>query len=553
MAVLRLGSCAVDGSRGGGAAGPSGRLDASSDGLVGPVETVLNEPLHVGRFRRTQVVGKESRGLHQQVGQNHRVAPRLRFAPSPTGYLHVGGARTALFNWLYARAQRGTFILRIEDTDAERSSTDMVTGILDSLRWLGLDWDEGPEVGGSSGPYFQSERLELYRDAANGLVSARHAYYCYCDPEELRAKREAAQAAGTTWTYDRTCLKLSEGEIATREAQGRPRAIRFLVPPGVTTFEDLVHGAISVHHAELEDFVLLRSDGQPTYQLSVVMDDVAMAITHVVRGDDHISNTPKQILLYRALGASVPAFAHVPLILGPDRKRLSKRHGATSVGEYERQGYLPEAMINFLALLGWSPGNDQELFTREELTRAFTLEGISGGNAIFNPEKLEWFNQQHISRLDANELLVRLRPLIEEVGRADLVYAPEERDRMRRVVDLVKPRARRLGDLVGLIQPFVGDEIEREPAAVAKYLTNGIAAHLDAWRGELELISPFDAVTLEQRLRSLAAERGIKPAALIHATRVAVTGQAVSPGIFEVLELMGRDRVVQRLQSSVRS
>ena len=288
------------------------------------------------------------------------MAPRLRFAPSPTGYLHVGGARTALFNWLYVRRHGGTFVLRIEDTDVERSSTDMVTGILQSLRWLGLDWDEGPEVGGPHAPYFQSERRDRYQAAANRLVTTGHAYYCYCQPDTLKAKRASAEAAGQSWTYDRTCRSLDADEIARREAAGMPRAIRFKVLDGRTSFIDLVHGSIDVDHATIEDFVVLRSDGHPTYHLSVVVDDVEMAITQVVRGDDHISNTPKQILLYRAMGAAEPQFAHVPLILGPDKKRLSKRHGATSVGEYEKDGILPEAMVNFLALLGWSPGKGDQ-------------------------------------------------------------------------------------------------------------------------------------------------------------------------------------------------
>jgi glutamyl-tRNA synthetase len=285
------------------------------------------------------------------------VSVRVRFAPSPTGYLHVGGARTALFNWLYARRHGGTFVLRIEDTDAERSSTDMVTGILDGLTWLGLDWDEGPGVGGPYGPYFQTERVDRHRAAAVRLVASGHAYYCYCTAEQIQAKREAAEAVGGGWMYDGTCRGLSADEVATREAAGQPRVIRIRVPEGEVSFDDLVHGRIVVAHTAIEDFVVVRSDGTPTYQLSVVADDVDMRISHVVRGDDHISNTPKQILLYRALGAPVPAFAHVPLILGPDKKRLSKRHGATSVGEYETQGILSEAMVNFLALLGWSPGS----------------------------------------------------------------------------------------------------------------------------------------------------------------------------------------------------
>jgi glutamyl-tRNA synthetase len=476
------------------------------------------------------------------------VRPRLRFAPSPTGYLHVGGARTALFNWLYVRRHGGVFILRIEDTDVERSSADMVAGILQSMRWLGLDWDEGPEVGGPHAPYFQTGRLQQYRDAAARLVESGHAYYCYCRPEDLRARREAAQAAGQPWTYDRICRALSPGDIARHEAAGEPRATRFLVRDGATTFDDLVHGPISVQHADLEDFVVLRSDGYPTYHLSVVVDDVAMEITHVVRGDDHISNTPKQVLIYQALGAPVPAFAHVPLILGPDRKRLSKRHGATSVGEYETQGYLPEAMINFLALLGWSPGGDQEIFTRAELVARFTLEGISGGNAVFNTEKLDWFNQQHIMRLPAAEILARLARELEQAGLTDAIAAAPDRARILRAVDLVKPRARRLADVIPQLRPFVADDFDRDAAAIAKHLSAPeLGPHLAAWRDRVAAVEPFEAATLEQALRGLADERGIKAGMLIHATRVAVTGQAVSPGIFEVLELMGRARVLRRL------
>ena len=474
---------------------------------------------------------------------------RLRFAPSPTGYLHVGGARTALFNWLYARRHGGTFILRIEDTDAERSSADMVTGILDSLRWLGLDWDEGPDTGGPHAPYFQAARAPRHRRAAERLVSDGRAYYCYCRMEDLQAKRAEAEAAGSAWRYDGTCRALSGTEVAAREAVGATRAVRFLMPEGATTFVDKVHGPISVSHATLDDFVILRSDGSPTYQLSVVVDDVDMVITHVVRGDDHISNTPKQILLYEALDAPVPEFAHVPLILGPDKKRLSKRHGATSVGEYQAQGVLPEAMVNFLALLGWSPGaGDQEVFSRDELVARFTLEGISGGDAVFNPEKLEWFNQQHIARLGAAAILARIERDLAEDGLPVAGMDAAERRRVERVVELVKPRVRRLSDFASQLRPFLSDSIERDPAAADRYLSADVAPHLSAWREELARADAFDAASLEARLRALAAARGIKPAALIHATRVAVTGQAVSPGLFDVLELMGRTRVMRRLE-----
>ena len=477
--------------------------------------------------------------------------PRVRFAPSPTGYLHVGGARTALFNWLYARRHGGTFILRIEDTDVERSSADMISGILSSMTWLGLTWDEGPGVGGPHAPYFQTERLDKYQAAAARLVASGHAYYCYCRPEELAAKRDSAQAAGAAWMYDRTCRSLSNDEIARREAAGQPRAIRFLVPPGVTTFTDLVRGHIEFAREHIEDFVVLRSDGYPTYHLSVVVDDVEMEITQVVRGDDHISNTPKQVLLYEALGAPVPEFGHVPLILGPDKKRLSKRHGATSVGEYEAQGYLPEAMVNFLALLGWSPGGNQEVFSREELIERFSLDGISGGNAVFNPEKLDWFNQQHIMRLPADEILRRLRPAIEAAGLWRDAFLTIDAVWIGRVIDLLKPRARKLSDIVPALVPFVSDRVTYDEAAVAKHLRgDGVTEHLSAWRDVVQALPTLEPAETEAALRKLAEARGIKPGVLIHATRVAVVGQAVSPGLFEVLELVGRDRVTERLRTA---
>ena len=430
--------------------------------------------------------------------------PRLRFAPSPTGYLHVGGARTALFNWLYARRHGGVFVLRIEDTDAERSSEEMVTGILDGLRWLGLDWDEGPEVGGPHEPYFQSQRLEKYRAAAETLLARDHAFR-------------------------------DEG------------AIRFKVPPGKTTFTDLVHGPIAFDNEHLESFVILRSDGHPTYHLSVVVDDIDMAITHVVRGDDHISNTPKQVLLYQAFGQAVPAFAHVPLIMGPDKKRLSKRHGATSVMEYERQGYIPEGMTNFLALLGWSPGGDAELFSTRELIDRFTLEGISGGNAVFNTEKLDWFNHQHLLRLSDEELLTRLVPRLEQAGLWRQSLTTTEFAWVRQVLALLKPRAKKLTEYVEGLRPFLADPADYDADAIKKHLASPDAPdHLAAIRDAVATTA-FGEASLEAAIRALAERRGVKAGALIHMTRIAMTGRMVSPGLFEMLVLLGRERVLARL------
>jgi glutamyl-tRNA synthetase len=426
------------------------------------------------------------------------VTPRLRFAPSPTGYLHVGGARTALFNWLYARRHGGAFILRIEDTDVERSQAEMVTGILDGLKWLGIDWDEGPETGGPHAPYFQSQRLDRYRAAAQQLLNS-----------------------GQAFTDD--------------------GAIRFKVPPGKTSFVDSVHGPIEFDNEHIESFVILRSDTHPTYHLSVVVDDIDMAITHVIRGDDHISNTPKQVLLYNAFGKTPPTFAHVPLIMGPDKQRLSKRHGATSVMEYEKQGYLPEAMFNFLALLGWGTGSNDELFTREELVQRFNLEGISGGNAVFNTEKLDWFNHQHLLRLADTELVARLRGL--GLGAWDL----EQGARTTAILNLLRPRCKKLTEFPDQLRPFFEDPASYDQDAVKKHLsTPGAKEHLQALRTTYSSVE-WNEADLEKSLRELADQRTVKAGLLIQGTRIAMTGRMISPGLFEMLALLGRDTVVRRL------
>jgi glutamyl-tRNA synthetase len=478
---------------------------------------------------------------------------RVRFAPSPTGYLHVGGARTALFNWLLARRHGGVFVLRIEDTDAERSSWEMVTGIVEGLRWLGLDWDEGPDVGGPHAPYFQSQRLDKYRAYAHRLVRDGRAYHCYCTPEDLQRKRADAEARGESWTYDRACLQRDPAEVARLEAEGAPKAIRFRVTPGRTAFTDQVHGEIAFDNANIEDFVVLRSDSQPTYHLSVVVDDIDMGITHVIRGDDHISNTPKQVLLYDAFGKAAPKFAHVPLIMGPDKKRLSKRHGATSVIEYHRLGYLPEAMVNFLALLGWSPGGDREVLSRDELKALFTLEGISGGNAVFNVEKLDWFNQQHIGRMPNEALLAAIEGRLKDAGLWRDSLRGGEGGWISQVLDLLKPRARKLDHLVDEMRPFLVDDeaLVLDPTAAGKHLTAEVRPALARLADSITAQPTQDPATAELLVRSTAEQLQIKAAALIHATRVAVTGRAVSAGLFEVLTVMGAGRVERRLRRAV--
>ena len=473
--------------------------------------------------------------------------PRLRFAPSPTGYLHVGGARTALFNWLYARRNGGTFILRIEDTDTERSSADMVEGILEGLTWLGLAWDEGPGIGGAHGPYFQSQRYDRHRAAAASLVAAGRAYYCYCSAERLREERERAEARGEAWQYDRRCLALTARHIAENEAAQLPRATRFRVPPGKTAFDDIVHGRIEFDGEHIEDFVIVRSDGHPVYHLSAVVDDIEMAITHVVRGDDHISNTPKHVLLFRALEAELPAFAHVPLILGSDKKRLSKRHGATSVMEYQRQGYLPDALVNFLALLGWSPGDDRELLSRQELIDAFTLEGITGSDAVFDVAKLDWVNGQYIARMPLEQLGDAVVPLLIEQGLWPAGTPPTEW--LLKVLTLLRPRAKRLTDFAEQARPFLVDTVEYEDAAINTHLrVPALADHVGALVRALGEVMPFDEPHVEAAVRRTAEQQDIKAAPLIHATRVAVTGRTASPGLFEVLVLLGRERTLARLE-----
>jgi glutamyl-tRNA synthetase len=469
-------------------------------------------------------------------------SPRVRFAPSPTGYLHVGGARTALFNWLFARHHGGTLVLRIEDTDLERSTSEMVEGILQGMRWLGLDWDEGP--------FHQTERMDLYRESAAKLLESGHAYCCFCTKEDLERRRTAASVEGRPPKYEGQCRKIPAAESARRQAAGEPCAVRFAVPEsGSTAFEDAVFGRVEFANTELEDFVLLRSDGGPTYHLSVVADDVDMRITHVIRGADHISNTPKQVLLYQALGAPLPVFAHVPLILGPDKTRLSKRHGATSVIAYRDEGIVPEAFRNFLSLLGWTPPEGTpEILGDAELIRLFGLDGISRSNAVFDRAKLDWFNSEYIRAYPAEKLL----PLIEEEwSKAGLKPENRERAWLLSTIDLLKPRARSLKDFAISFRAFFSDEFETDPTAVEKFLKDtSVRQMLVELGGRYEASSNgFSEQEVERVLRDFAAERNVKAGALINGARVALTGQAVAPSLFAVMAALGKDRTVTRLSA----
>ena len=468
---------------------------------------------------------------------------RVRFAPSPTGYLHVGGARTALFNWLFARAQRGILVLRIEDTDFERSTDEMVEGILEGMRWLGLNWDEGP--------FHQSQRLELYRKTAEKLVAEGHAYYCFCSKELLEQRRAAAQAEGRAPMYERTCRKISPAETLRRRQAGEACAVRFAVPEGgATAWDDAVFGKLEFSNAEIEDFVLLRSDGVPTYHLSVVCDDIDMRITHVIRGADHISNTPKQIMLYRALQAEQPVFAHVPLILGPDKTRLSKRHGATSVMAYRDEGIVPEAFRNFLALLGWTPPDaSKEILGDQELISLFSLGGISKSDAVFDRAKLDWFNTEYIRAYPAEKLL----PLIEEEW-AKAGLKPQIRDRqwLLSTIELLKPRARNLKDFASSFRAFFTDDFNADPAAIEKFLKEDSLRRMLVELGQRYGAAGdgFTEATAEKILRDFAAEKNVKAGALINGARVALTGQAVAPSLFAVMVALGRERTIHRLSSA---
>ncbi len=469
-------------------------------------------------------------------------SPRLRFAPSPTGYLHVGGARTALFNWLFARHYRGTLVLRIEDTDLERSTTEMVEGILVGLRWLGIDWDEGP--------YFQSQRMDLYREAAQRLVEGGHAYYCFCTKEELEQRRAQAQAKGGDPQYDRKCRRIAPEQAKVRRDAGEPAAIRFAVPEsGSTFFDDAVFGRVEFANTELEDFVLLRSDGVPTYHLSVVVDDIDMRMTHILRGADHLSNTPKQVMLYQALGTPQPVFAHVPLILGPDKTRLSKRHGATSVMAYKEEGIVPEAFRNFLALLGWTPpDSSQEIMDDRALIDLFDLSGIAKSNAVFDRGKLDWFNSEYIRACPAVQLL----PLIEEEWKkVDLIPFQTSRGAMAATVDLVKPRARNLKDFATLFRAYFSDSFEVDPAAMQKFLQDhAVREMLVELASRYEQETEFSEASTEKMLRDFAAQKSVKAGLLINAARVALTGQGVAPSLFAVMANLGQERTVARLKKA---
>ncbi|MBI5789766.1 MAG: glutamate--tRNA ligase [Candidatus Schekmanbacteria bacterium] len=454
---------------------------------------------------------------------------RTRFAPSPTGYLHIGGARTALFSWLYARRHKGKFILRIEDTDLARSTPAAVEAILDGLAWMGIDWDEGP--------YFQTERFDLYKAQVKRLLEIGAAYYCNCPPEELEAQREQARKEGRKPKYNGRCRELN-----IRPAADKPAAVRFKCPlGGETVVDDLVKGRVVFNNAELDDLIIARSDGVPTYNFVVVVDDALMRITHIIRGDDHLNNTPRQILLYQALGFDLPRFAHLPLILGSDRTPLSKRHGATSVTAYREQGYLPQALVNFLARLGWGCG-DEEVFSREELIKKFSLENVGKSAGVFNQEKLVWLNSHYIQNTPAEELALLLQPYLKERG-----LSGGSLPWLSRVVKTLQPRSKTLVEMIKGARFYFLNGLDYDLKLVEKFFNPAICQSFTLLAQRFNDVKSFDQKVLEDVTAQLIQDKGLKFKELAQPLRVALTNSQVSPGLFETMEALGKEKVISRL------
>ena len=458
---------------------------------------------------------------------------RVRFAPSPTGFLHIGGVRTALFNWLYARQQQGVFVLRIEDTDQDRSTDESIQAIIEGMKWVGLDWDEGP--------FRQTERMELYRSHAMQLLEQGKAYWCVCKAEELEARRKEAEAKGLSPRYDGRCRTLG---ITNPPGDA---ALRFKAPQeGLIVVDDLIKGKITFDNSAADDLIILRSNGYPTYNFSVVVDDALMHITHVIRGDDHLTNTPRQIPIFQALGFQVPQFGHLPMILGSDKSRLSKRHGATSIMAYKDMGYLSEAMVNYLVRLGWSHG-DQELFTRQELIEKFSWKNVQSSPAVFNPEKLLWINAEYIKTTPPDRVAQALIPLLVQAGLKDQVNAVSP-EWLAQLVVLVKERAKTLVEMVDWVRPYFGESALLEEEAARKFLTPAIAPVLGKLIARFEALPSFSKQVWEESFKKFVEEEGIKMGQIAQPVRVALTGRTASPGLFEVMEVLGRDRTLLRLR-----
>ena len=480
------------------------------------------------------------------------MVPRVRFAPSPTGYLHVGGARTALFNFLFARHHQGKFILRIEDTDQKRYQPEALAEIFTSLKWLGLQWDEGPEVGGPYGPYFQSQRTALYREHAARLLAAGKAYRCFCSEERLAGLRDEQEKAKMLHGsgYDRHCRGLGAAEVERLLAAQAPHVVRLKVPDDrPVSFHDLIRGDITYESSQLDDLVLLKSDGFPTYHLANVVDDHLMAITHVLRGDEWIASTPKHILIYEAFAWAPPVFAHMPVILAADGGKLSKRRGAASVLDYQSAGILPEALVNFLALLGWAPGDDREIMALDELVAAFTLERVQAKSAVFDQTKLEWMNGQYLQSRSVESLLPEVRDAWAGLGLPPPALA--DGDFAKKVIALFRERSKKVAEIAERSVYFFRDPGEYEAQAAKKYFKDETLPLLDALRAGLATLEPFSHEAMESLFRRLAEEKGLSAGKLIHPARLAVSGVSFGPGLFEMLEVLGRETVRRRLQNAM--
>lgn len=466
---------------------------------------------------------------------------KVRIAPSPTGAIHIGLARSALYNFLFARQNNGKFILRIEDTDPTRSTKESVEAIMEGFKWLSLYWDEGP--------YFQSQRLPIYREYAEILLKEGKAYYCYCSEERLKTEREKALEEKRSWQYDRHCLYLTKEEKERLEREGIPKTVRFLVPQERNViFDDIIHGRIERSGRDIEDFIILRADGTPTYNFACVIDDALMEITHVIRAVEHISNTFKQILLYEALNFKIPFFAHLPLILGKDGKKLSKRHGAVSIMEYKKMGILPEALVNYLALLGWSPGSDLEIFSLEEAIKLFRLEKVKKSNAIFDFQKLEWMNSEYIKRSDNKRLLSGVKEFLEE---KNIPYSQEKEEKLLEIIQINKERSRNLSELADNIAIYLKEEIDYDKEGIEKYLNERGKENLKELLSVYEGLEIFNKETTEKTLRELASNKNKKPAEYIHPLRVALTGKLVGPPIFDIVNVMGKKLVIKRIKRAL--
>ena len=478
---------------------------------------------------------------------------KVRFAPSPTGDLHVGNIRTALFDWAYARHTGGTFLFRIEDTDRSRVTDEYIAAAIDTLKWLGLNWDEGPEVGGPHGPYLQSQRLDIYAEWAARFIEQGDAYYCYCAPEELEARREAQKESGQAPGYDGKCRSISETDLARYQSEGREPVIRMRMPEGSTTFTDVIRGDCTFDHNFVPDFVLVRADGSPLYTLAVAVDDVLMEVTHVLRGEDLLSSTPRQIRVYQAMGvkeADYPLFAHLPFVMGADNAKLSKRNGETSIAWYREQGFLPEALCNYLALLGWSPGDDRENLTLAELTELFTIERVNSNPARFDMKKLENINGDKIRALTLNDFYTWSLPFLQRAKVVSTPITSEQERVVRLALPIIQERLIKLSEVPAMLAFLFTEKVDLDPESVAKYLNEDSKEIIAKALEVLTPLSTWDHQALDSALRAaLIDQMGLKPRLAFSAIRVAVTGSHISPPLFESMEILGKERVLARLSA----